>query len=348
VPKVAHVRHQGDMSPLAAKRRRLDDVTVTANAGADGKVDVSKATLDGCIRMTPSDPDGLNFDMANGCTTPSLALELEPPSSFVFPGGPYPTAMTANEPFVMDWLPTNHMPLPFETTRLASVEGDLTPTAPTVLTFPSLLPSGPAPPSDGLQASLAALEVKSHAVRLAKVRLEQSDKSTALTYGRHITRYEKWWADDQEEYVEKHPGWTCIPAFPITPAKACVFLEHESTREKVSPLPVCPPPCSYSPPRFSNTSKRKAASRPSPTPGSASSPSHRPSRLWSTGGSTTRISTRGCPKCRCPCVRTTASRPSSHPRSMTNRRGSRARNSSRQREALRVSAVPPFGFGPPR
>jgi hypothetical protein len=108
--------------------------------------------------------------------------------------------------------------------------------APLLLTLPSLPSCSESDPpllSEGLRASLDALDARSHSVRLAKVQLEQRDKSTSVTYGRHITRYEKWWSMDQVEYVKLHPGWTRIPAFPITPAKAWVFLEHESTREKV-------------------------------------------------------------------------------------------------------------------
>lgn len=89
--------------------------------------------------------------------------------------------------------------------------------------------------SAGMQASLAALEADSQAARLAHASQEQSDKSTAGTYKRHVDRYVKWWVSYQAEKLDALPGWTTIPAFPITPAKAAMFLGYESTREKVCP-----------------------------------------------------------------------------------------------------------------
>jgi hypothetical protein len=90
-----------------------------------------------------------------------------------------------------------------------------------------------AEPSAGMQASLAALEADSQAACLAHVKREQSDKSTAGTYKRHVDRYEKWWEGYQVERMNIVPGWTTIPAFPITAAKAAMFLGYESTHEKV-------------------------------------------------------------------------------------------------------------------
>ena len=52
---------------------------------------------------------------------------------------------------------------------------------------------------------------------------------------RHVDRYQKWWVAYQAEKVGTIPGWTTIPAFPITVAKATVFLVYESTHEKVCP-----------------------------------------------------------------------------------------------------------------
>lgn len=225
-PKITRVRHGGDVSPLAAKRRRLDGA-VSASTEVNCEVSARDTALDGCIRMTPTD-----FDAQR------LSPELELPS-FAFPVEP-----TVNQPFTMRWSSDDAGTRP-SGTRLspASISKEDTEkdhpqipvsSAPLLLTLPSI-PSCSDPPllSEGLQASLDALDARSHSVRLAKVQLEQRDKSTSVTYGRHITRYEKWWSMDQVEYAKLHPGWTRIPAFPITPAKACVFLEHESTREKV-------------------------------------------------------------------------------------------------------------------
>ncbi|KAH9042416.1 hypothetical protein EDB84DRAFT_1256423, partial [Lactarius hengduanensis] len=87
-------------------------------------------------------------------------------------------------------------------------------------------------PSLGMRASLAALEADSQAARLARAKREQSDKSTAVTYKRHVERYETWWEGYQVERASAIPGWTTIPAFPITAAKASMFLGYKSTREK--------------------------------------------------------------------------------------------------------------------
>ncbi|KAF8263301.1 hypothetical protein EI94DRAFT_1463137, partial [Lactarius quietus] len=87
-------------------------------------------------------------------------------------------------------------------------------------------------PSLGMQASLAALEADSQAARLAHMKQEQSDKSTAPTYKRHVDRYERWWQGYQLEQMNTIPGYTVIPAFPITAAKVSMFLGYECTREK--------------------------------------------------------------------------------------------------------------------
>ncbi|KAI9444387.1 hypothetical protein BJY52DRAFT_1082616, partial [Lactarius psammicola] len=68
--------------------------------------------------------------------------------------------------------------------------------------------------------------------RLARVKQEQGDKTTADTYQRHVDRYEKWWEGYQVERASTIPGWTAIPAFPITATKASMYLGYESTREK--------------------------------------------------------------------------------------------------------------------
>jgi hypothetical protein len=97
-----------------------------------------------------------------------------------------------------------------------------------------LVPPASAELSEGMRASLAALEADSQAARLAHAKREQSDKSTVGTYKRHVNRYEKWWQGYQAEQMNAIPGWTTIPAFPIMAAKVSMFLGYESTREKVS------------------------------------------------------------------------------------------------------------------
>lgn len=231
--KTTHIRRRGDMSPLAAKRQRLDNA-ITARRDHEVSTD-DTAALDGCIRMMPAD-----FDIGESASTQQLAPELEP-LLFTSSHDHLFTEPAANEPFMMQWSSDDsgtEFPQPNLPSASFGDSGGKLPnipvsSTPLMLTLPSLPGDLGPSPSEGLQASLASLEARSHAVRLAKVKLEQKDKSTSVTYGRHINRYEKWWAMDQIEYAKLHPGWTRIPAFPITPAKACVFLEHESTREKV-------------------------------------------------------------------------------------------------------------------
>ena len=227
LPKAMRIRRRGSLSPLTAKRCRLDS---TMGAGMDTGIGMDEAALDGCIRMTPT----TDFDFVEGSTAQQLAPELEP--SFTFRNA---QSLTAPGPTFSGTQLLATSLTNAETSRPQAPPSSMMMVLPSLPNFATTLPS------DGLQASLAALEAKSHAVRLARVTLEQSDKSTSLTYGRHVTRYEKWWATDQEEYARNNPGWTRIPAFPVTPAKVCMFLEHESNREKVPPsslslsLPMC-------------------------------------------------------------------------------------------------------------
>lgn len=101
----------------------------------------------------------------------------------------------------------------------------------------SLTPSMVVIPSDlepGLAASLAALKTESHALRVARASKEQNDKSTGKTYMRHINCYVRWWEAYQDSQCEEMPSWTPIPAFPITASRAAMYLEYESSREKVN------------------------------------------------------------------------------------------------------------------
>jgi hypothetical protein len=107
-----------------------------------------------------------------------------------------------------------------------------------LLLFPSN--DKPAEPGDcfgsGLQRSFAKLDAASHAVRVKQAALEQQDKQTARTYSLAVSSYEKWWGHYQMQLHAEDPLWTTIPAFPITVAKAVMFLEYETTRPKVSSL----------------------------------------------------------------------------------------------------------------
>jgi hypothetical protein len=103
----------------------------------------------------------------------------------------------------------------------------------------------PLPVSTGMQAALIQLEAESHAVRQNQARLVQADKQTSKTYERHLKNYEKWWCQYQHGLSTDGSCNMAIPAFPVTPAKVVMFLEHETAREKVSHSPsfLLSPPC---------------------------------------------------------------------------------------------------------
>ena len=97
------------------------------------------------------------------------------------------------------------------------------------------------PPSPRMQHSMEQLEAASQAVRLRVATKERSDKSTPATYERHVNSYSNWWECYQSAQVNRDPQTTTIPAFPITTAKATMFLDYTSTRPKVSisPTEIC-------------------------------------------------------------------------------------------------------------
>ena len=103
-----------------------------------------------------------------------------------------------------------------------------------VVLFPSQETSG-----DGMAHSLAYLDAASHDVRARRLAEERSNKGTGPAYARHICNYCEWWDMYQGQCHEQDPLWVLVPALPITPAKAALFLDHELTREKVSPSPSC-------------------------------------------------------------------------------------------------------------
>ena len=79
-----------------------------------------------------------------------------------------------------------------------------------------------------------SLEAASQAVWLRLAMKEQSDKSTPATYERHINHYVDWWTSYQAAEINSDSTKTVIPAFPITAAKATMFLDYTSTCAKVS------------------------------------------------------------------------------------------------------------------
>jgi hypothetical protein len=87
---------------------------------------------------------------------------------------------------------------------------------------------------DREQYSKRMLHVESHKKRQEFVAREQSDKQTKDSYGRHIIAYQLWWDHTyQPSLLQQDPGLQRLPAFPITAAKATMFLAYESTRAKV-------------------------------------------------------------------------------------------------------------------
>jgi hypothetical protein len=86
----------------------------------------------------------------------------------------------------------------------------------------------------GIQHSYAELEATSHAFRLGQVKQNQKEKGTGNSYHRHVRNYTEFWGNFEVKMCRENPHRVSIPAFPITAAKAATFLQHESTREKVS------------------------------------------------------------------------------------------------------------------
>ena len=206
-PKAVRFRPWDGPSPLAAKRRRLD------NGDAE---DQSRGDNDAAFRHCPRCVSPIDGDTLNVALPQKLSPALEAPAL----GTP------SLEPRLLVFAgETGETPPPTEPARQTGARFP-----PVSFAEPSTsdLPSG-------MRASLAALKADSQAARLARVKQEQSDKSTADTYQRHVDRYEKWWVGYQVERASTTPGWTAIPAFPITAAKVSMFLGYESTREKVRP-----------------------------------------------------------------------------------------------------------------
>jgi len=86
------------------------------------------------------------------------------------------------------------------------------------------------------QQSADHLEAASQAVQLWISLKEQSDKTTTSSYERHIKAYTEWWSGYQADVFKTNPTHVAIPAFPVTPAKATMFLEYTSTHPKVNTL----------------------------------------------------------------------------------------------------------------
>jgi len=114
------------------------------------------------------------------------------------------------------------------------VDGVMTPPAPVAMLGTPSRTLTHAAPSPRMQHSMDSLEAASQVVRLGLAMKEQSNKSTPATYERHINHYVDWWTSYQAVEINGDLTKTVIPAFPITAAKATMFLDYTSTRAKVS------------------------------------------------------------------------------------------------------------------
>ena len=108
--------------------------------------------------------------------------------------------------------------------------------SPPLLPLPNPIPSvqPPQPVQSGIQASLSALESESQEKRMKRVQRDRNSVSTGRAYTRHVANYEKYWERLQERMLANNRNWVMVPAFPVTPMKASLFLEYELEREKVS------------------------------------------------------------------------------------------------------------------
>jgi hypothetical protein len=70
-------------------------------------------------------------------------------------------------------------------------------------------------------------------VRVRQSKAVQDDSQTGGAYARHLARYQLWWESDQASRHAAEPGYMPIPTFPVTATKVAMFLEYETTREKV-------------------------------------------------------------------------------------------------------------------
>jgi hypothetical protein len=89
-------------------------------------------------------------------------------------------------------------------------------------------------PSPGrLSRSLQFLDSQSHAVRMEIRAKEQENKETPTTYSRHVNTYQAWWDVAETTKVLQNRSLVALPALPIIAAKVAMFLQYETTREKV-------------------------------------------------------------------------------------------------------------------
>ncbi|KAJ7474648.1 hypothetical protein B0H11DRAFT_1728346 [Mycena galericulata] len=96
-----------------------------------------------------------------------------------------------------------------------------------------IVSNAPGPSPGRLNLSLQLLEAQSHSIRLEIQAKEQEDKATPKTYARHYNSYETWWNAFQVAETAQKRHLVALPAMPIIPSKVVMFLQYETTREKV-------------------------------------------------------------------------------------------------------------------
>ena len=84
-----------------------------------------------------------------------------------------------------------------------------------------------------LEGSIADLEKYSQTRRMAVVEDTQQSKQTASTYLRHVENYARYWNTYQAQLCAGDSTRVFVPAEPITPMKASIFIDHERSRNKV-------------------------------------------------------------------------------------------------------------------
>jgi hypothetical protein len=110
---------------------------------------------------------------------------------------------------------------------------------PTISTHPNNSDTVPSlstttsPEVGSLGVSLAKIKDQAHANRLTIQQQLVEDEGTEEAYTQHVKNYLSFWSSFQDQKVKEEPQWARIPAHPITGDKVAIFLQHETTRNKV-------------------------------------------------------------------------------------------------------------------
>ena len=88
------------------------------------------------------------------------------------------------------------------------------------------------------QLSLDSLELEAYKAVTAFAGDAQISKKTQEMYGRHLREYVAFFEQREAEKLKEDPNYVPLPALPITPAKAALFVLNEMQRSKVSVFAV--------------------------------------------------------------------------------------------------------------